>query len=428
MIYIYAFRTKNTRTSGGRSPATRPHLNNRRKEILMKTKKLAILFVIISIAVLLSSCSTIPIRNPLPEKFGETAQIPNIPRAKFWGDEAPSFAGAVYGQSREKLMQEFPGIFGREHNYLALSGGGAKGAFGAGLLVGWSAAGTRPEFTMVTGISTGALMAPFIFLGTAYDALLKEMYTTYSTKDLVIKRNVLSALTGSSAVDTTPMRNMLAKYVTQQIIEAIAVEYKKGRRLWIGTTNLDAQRPVIWNIGLIASSGQPGALELIRKVILASASIPAIFPPVLIEVEADGMRYDEMHVDGGTASQVFLYPADLHWNLVVQHLEVKGTPKVYVIRNSFLKPDWEMVHPKILPIAGVSINSLIRTQGIGDMYRIYLDCQRDGLDFNLAYIPENFDLKPKEDFDPVFMGKLFNLGYQLARNGYPWGKAPPGFN
>jgi len=419
---------KNNRASGGRSPATGPHLNDRRKEILMKSKKLSILFVIISIVLLLSSCATIPIRNPLPEKFGETAQIPGIPRAKFWGDEAPPFAGAVYGQSREKLMQEFPGVFGREHNYLALSGGGAKGAFGAGLLVGWSAAGTRPEFTMVTGISTGALMAPFIFLGTPYDALLKEMYTTYSTKDLVIKRNVLSALTGSSADDTTPMRNMIAKYVNQQIMEAIAVEYKKGRRLWIGTTNLDAQRPVIWNIGLIASSGQPGALELIRKVILASASIPAIFPPVLIEVEADDMRYDEMHVDGGTASQVFLYPADLHWKLVTQHLEVKGTPKVYVIRNSFLKPDWEMVHPKILPIAGVSINSLIRTQGIGDMYRIYLDCQRDGLDFNLAYIPEDFDLKSKEDFDPVYMGKLFNLGYQLARNGYPWDKAPPGFN
>ena len=281
---------------------------------------------------------------------------------------------------------------------------------------------------MVAGISTGAILAPLAFLGPAYDDQIKEMYTTYSTKDLVIKRNVLSALTGSSADDTTPMRNMIAKYVNQQIMEAIAVEYKKGRRLWIGTTNLDAQRPVIWNIGLIASSGQPGALELIRKAILASASIPAIFPPVLIEVEADGMRYDEMHVDGGAASQVFLYPADLDWKLIVQHFEVKGTPKVYVIRNSFLNPDWETVRPKILHIAGVSINSLIRDQGIGDMYRIYLDCQRDGLDFNLAYIPEDFDLKPKEDFDPVYMGKLFNLGYQLARNGYPWDKAPPGFN
>lgn len=280
---------------------------------------------------------------------------------------------------------------------------------------------------MVTGISTGALMAPFAFLGSSYDAQVKEMYTTYSTKDFVIKYNILKTLTGSSAVDTAPLEKMLAKYVNQQIMEAIAAEYKKGRRLYIATTNIDAKRPVIWNIGLIASSGQPGALELIHKALLASASIPAIFPPVLFEVEANGMRYDEMHVDGGAASQVFLYPADLDWKLVIQKFEVKGTVKAYVIRNSFLKPDWETVHPKILPIAGVSISSLIRTQGIGDMYRIYLDCQRDGLDYNLAYIPETFDLESTEDFDPVYMGKLFDLGYQMARNGYPWDKAPPGF-
>ena len=393
----------------------------------MKTKRSTILFVFVSVAFLLSSCGTIPIRKPLPQEFGDTAQIPDIPRARFWGDAVPPFAKAVYGQSREKLMQEFPAVFGREHNYLALSGGGANGAFGAGLLAGWSAAGNRPEFAMVTGISTGALTAPFAFLGPAYDAQLKEMYTTYSTKDLVIKRNILATLTGDSAVDTTPLKKMLAKYVNQQVMEAIAAEYKKGRRLWVGTTNLDAKRPVIWNIGLIASSGQPGALELIHKVILASASIPAAFPPVLIEVEADGKRYDELHVDGGTASQVFLYPAGLDWRIVTQKLEVKGTPKVYVIRNSFLKPAWETVQPKIMPIAGYSIDSLIRTQGIGDMYLIYLDCQRDGIDYNLAYIPDDFSIKPKEDFDPVYMGKLFDLAYQLAKNGYPWDKAPPGF-
>lgn len=393
----------------------------------MKAKQSAVLCVFISIACLLSSCATVPVRNPLPERLGDTARVPGIPRARFWGDEAPSFFEAVVGQSHAKLMRQFPGIMGREHNYLALSGGGAKGAFGAGLLVGWSAAGTRPEFTMVTGISTGAIMAPFAFLGPAYDAQLKEMYTIYSTKDLVLKRNILAALTGSSLDDTTPLSDMIAKYVNRQVMEAIAAEHRKGRRLWIGTTNLDARRPVIWNLGLIAASGRPGALELIHRVILASASIPALFPPVLIEVEAGGRRYDEMHVDGGTAAQVFLYPAGFDWRLVIQNLEVKGTPKVYVIRNSFLQPDWETVKPKILAIAGESINSLIRTQGIGDMYRIYLDCQRDGLDYNLAYIPEDFDLKPKEDFDPVYMGKLFDLGYQLAADGYPWEKAPPGF-
>lgn len=389
--------------------------------------KQSILWAIIALSFLLNGCATIPVRNPLPEKFGDIAQIPDIPEARFWGDQAPSFYKSVAVQSRERLMAEFPTVFGREHNYLAISGGGSNGAFGAGLLVGWSAAGTRPEFTMVTGVSTGALMAPFAFLGPDYDARLKEMYTTYSTKDLLIKRNILNILTGSSAADTTPLKIMLAKDITPQVMDAIAVKHKNGQRLWIGTTHLDAKRPVIWNIGLIASSGQPGSLGLIHKIMLASASIPGAFPPVLIKVEADGKHYDEMHVDGGTASQVFLYPADLDWKVVIKHFEVKGTPNAYVIRNSFLKADWETVHPRIMNIAGESIDSLIRTQGIGDMYRIYLDCQRDGIDYNIAYLPEDFDVIPNEEFDPVYMGKLFDRGYQLAESGYPWGNAPPGF-
>jgi len=393
----------------------------------VKTRPLNILVVFISISFLLSGCTAIPIRKSLPEELGEAAHIPDIPRARVWGDEKPSYFEEWFAQSREELMNRYPGIMGREHNYLAVSGGGANGAFGAGLLVGWSAAGTRPEFTMVTGISTGALAAPFAFLGPAYDTQLKEMYTTYSTKDLVKMGNILKAISGYSAIDTTPLRNLIAKYINHQIMEAIAAEYRKGRALWIGTTNLDAKRPVIWNIGVIAASGGPEALELIHKVILASASIPAAFPPVFIEVEADGDRYDEMHVDGGTASQIFLYPAGIDWGRVAQRLEVNGTPRAYLIRNSSLEPEWETVSPKILPIAGQSIVSLIRTQGIGDMYRIYLNCMRDGLDYNLAYIPEDFDPEPSEAFDPVYMGKLFDLGYRLAKEGYPWSKAPPGF-
>lgn len=391
----------------------------------MKTRPLNILVVFISISFLLSGCTAIPIRKSLPEELGEAAHIPDIPRARVWGDEKPSYFEEWFAQSREELMNRYPGIMGREHNYLAVSGGGANGAFGAGLLVGWSAAGTRPEFTMVTGISTGALAAPFAFLGPAYDTQLKEMYTTYSTKDLVKMGNILKAISGYSAIDTTPLRNLIAKYINHQIMEAIAAEYRKGRALWIGTTNLDAKRPVIWNIGVIAASGGPEALELIHKMILASASIPAAFPPVFIEVEADGDRYDEMHVDGGTASQIFLYPAGIDWGRVAQRLEVNGTPRAYLIRNSSLEPEWETVSPKILPIAGQSIVSLIRTQGIGDMYRIYLNCMRDGLDYNLAYIPEDFDPEPSEAFDPVYMGKLFDLGYRLAKEGYPWSKAPP---
>jgi hypothetical protein len=267
---------------------------------------------------------------------------------------------------------------------------------------------------MVTGISTGAIMAPFAFLGSAYDAPIKEMYTTYSTKDLVKKLNLLTTITGSAAPDTKPLQKMLVKYIDQGVVQAIATEYEKGRRIFIGTTNLDAKRPVIWNIGLIAATHRPDAPALIRTIILASASIPGAFPPVIIEVEAGGKRYDEMHVDGGTATQVFLYPADVNWEFVIQNLEVKGTPRVFRIRNSFLDPEYEAVETKIFPIANISMDSLIRTQGIGDMYRIYLDCQRDGIEYNLAYVPETFGLKPNESFDPFYMGKRFDLGYRMA--------------
>jgi hypothetical protein len=394
----------------------------------MKYKYSTVLSVLFfTISFLLCSCGTVPVRNPIPEELSNQAQIPGIPRARFWGDEVPSFFEAVADQPQEKLKQEFSGIYGQAHNYLALSGGGSNGAFGAGILVGWSAAGTRPEFTMVTGISTGSIIAPFAFLGSAYDAQLKEMYTTYSTKDLIIQHNILTTLTGSGAADTAPLKKMIAKYINQAFMEAIAAEFKKGRRLWVGTTNLDAKRPVIWNIGLIAASNHPDALDLIHKVIIASASIPGAFSPVIIEVVSGGKQYDELHVDGGTARQVFLYPADMDWKLVTQHLDVKGTPRVYVIRNSFIKPEYETIEAKILPITNISIGSLIRTQGIGDMYRIYLDCQRDGIEYNLAYIPDTFDMKPNESFDPVYMGELFDLGYQMAKPGYPWIDAPPGF-
>jgi len=395
--------------------------------VMFKIKSVIVPMALLLMTGLLYGCGTIPHRAPLPEALSATAEIAGVPRARFWGDETPKFFDEIMRLPLEKRQALFSGIMGREHHYLALSGGGANGAFGAGLLVGWTAAGTRPEFTMVTGISTGALMAPFVFLGSAYDDELKDMYTKYATKDLVIKYNILSTLTGSSAVSTAPLRKMLAKYIDEEVRTAIAAEYKKGRRLYVSTTNLDAKRPVIWNIGLIAISDRPDALDLIHKIILASASIPAVFPPVLIEVEANGNRYDEIHVDGGTASQVFLYPAELDWRRVEQVMGVKGRPRAYVIRNSFLRPDWETVKPSILPIAGISIDSLIRTQGIGDMYRIYLNCQRDDIDYNLAYIPEDFDVASTEDFDPVYMGKLFQLGYDMAKDRYPWVKTPPGF-
>ena len=326
-----------------------------------------------------------------------------------------------------EMRTRLPGVYGKHHAYLALSGGGSNGAYGAGLLTGWTASGKRPEFAMVTGISTGSLIAPFAFLGPAYDQQLTDIYTKYSTKDLVIKRSVLGMVSAASAVDTAPLQKIIAGYVDANLIAAIAEEHRRGRRLFIGTTNLDAGRPVMWNIGAIANSSDPRAPDLIHKVLLASASIPGAFPPVLINVEAEGKVYDELHVDGGTTTQVFLYPAGVDWKAVTRKLKVPGRPDLYVVRNASLDPTYDPVKPRLVPIAGRSISSLIRTQGIGDMYRMYLGAQRDGLRYHLAFIPKEFDVKSEEPFDLAYMRQLYDVGYEQGKAGTAWASAPPGF-
>ena len=376
----------------------------------------------------LVGCAGAPERQPVPPEYTLKAGIPGIPEARFWGDEWPTFAAERFEEfTVADFQREFDGIYDKPHNYLAISGGGANGAFGAGLLVGWTERGDRPEFSMVTGVSTGALTAPFAFLGADYDDKMKEVYTTTSTEDIATKRSMFAALSGDSMTDTTPLKALIARYIDAEMIDAIAREHKTGRRLFIGTVNLDAGRSVIWNIGAIAASDYPQRITLIQDLLRASAAIPVAFPPVVISVEAEGKQYDEMHVDGGTGSQVFVYPAAADWRLITRKLKVKGKPQVYVIRNSFLDPDYQGMKRSVFPIASRTIESLIRTQGIGDLYQIYALCDRDGNDFNLAYIPSTFTDEPTEGFDPVYMKKLLDLGYQMSLEGYPWEKAPPGF-
>jgi predicted acylesterase/phospholipase RssA len=209
------------------------------------------------------------------------------------------------------------------------------------------------------------------------------------------------------------------------MIRRLAEEHKRGRRLYIGTTNLDAKRPVIWSLTYIAASDYPEKKKLIGDVLLASASIPGAFPPVLIEVEKDGKRYDELHVDGGTVSQVFVYPSSFDFRALLGRLKVTTPPKVFVVRNSKLAPEWEPVEPSIYNLAGVSIASLIRTQGLGDLSQIYLLTQRDGGEYRLAYIPDSFEVEYDELFDPDYMQALYKLGYDLGKAGYPWETIPP---
>ena len=310
-----------------------------------------------------------------------------------------------------------------QDNYLVLSGGGQNGAFGAGLLNGWTNAGTRPEFRVVTGVSTGALIAPFAYLGPAYDATIKEFYTTHSTKDIVRYRIASGLLGGVSVVDSKPLAGLIAKYITHTTLRRIAAEYKKGRYLLVGTTNLDAGRPVIWDMGKIARVGDERALKLFRSVILASASIPGAFPPVMIDVSAEGKSGQEMHVDGGATDNAILLP--FHVNLDQLNKRMKRKRKLYVIINSTLIPRRKKVKFDTFSIAGRSINTLIKRLTIGDTQRLYEFSGRNEIEFNLAAIPDSFTDKPKELFDRAYMRKLFSLAYSLASNGYKWKRKPP---
>lgn len=382
---------------------------------------------------IIPGCGALPREAAVPADAESRAFVPGLdPGIRSWGGESnPAFARLLLASiqrereelARQGVTEELP-----RAEFLAISGGGADGAFGAGMMCAWTELGTRPEFKAVTGISTGALTAPFVFAGPEYDWVLRELYTGTRTEDVLVERGLIGGFLSDAMADTKPLWKLLSKHVDRQLMDAIAAEHRKGRLLIIGTTNLDARRAVLWNVGEIAASGDPGALDLIRKILIASAAIPGAFPPVLIDVEADGRRYQEMHVDGGAMTQVFLYPASMHLREEAQAQGITRERRAYIIRNARLDPDWSQVDRRTMSIAGRAISALIATQGLGDLYRLYLDCQRDGVDYNVAFIPPDFDVTAEEAFDPTYMKALFERGYELTLSGSPWHKFPPGFD
>lgn len=323
--------------------------------------------------------------------------------------------------------------------FLAISGGGENGAFGAGILTAWSEVGTRPVFKAVSGVSTGALIAPFAFLGSAYDKDLERFYTTIDQSQVMISRGLIKGVLGDSLYDSTPLLRLIRGVLTPDFVAAIAREYsEKGRLLLVATTNLDVPVGVLWNIGSIAASGNKDAPDLIAKILLASASIPGALPPVMIDFEAGGERFQEMHVDGGTVAQVVMYPPSFSGDDVMQAVGPDGARelqtiahrerKLYVIRNSRPGPDFETVDRSTLKIAGRAVSTLISTQGVGDLYQLYMICQRDHIDYNVTYIPESFSEKITEPFNRDYMNRLYQVGRNEMLAGKAWIKYPPGYN
>jgi hypothetical protein len=375
---------------------------------------------------LAAACSSLERGMPTPESIVEQATVLGIPNARFWPDtQGQALAReAIAAQQRERTAI---GGAGRlpPAAFLAVSGGGENGAFGAGLLCGWYDSGTIPVFKLATGVSTGAMIAPFAFLGGSYYERLRTLYTTITPSDVLEKRGIFGALFSDALADTTPLLRLIARYCDQRMLADIADAYRKGRILLIGTTNLDEQRPVIWNIGAIAASGRPGALDLVHKILLASAAIPGAFPPVMIDVEAAGRKYQEMHVDGGAVVQTFLYPPDISLRADLRLPEFRRERIAYIIRNGRLDPHSVDVERRLLSITGRTISTMIHYSGYNDIIRIYATTRRDGVGYNLAFIETDFLEYEHEQFDPAYMKALFDYGYARGRAGYRWRKAPP---
>ena len=381
---------------------------------------------------LLTGCTTLSRQNAVPPTLYGQEQIEGMPGIRYQFFSQRGIDAMMRDLQRGSHEQGYIGDPTRRDTayYLSLSGGGDNGAFGAGLLTGWTEHGGRPKFDLVTGVSTGALIAPFAYLGAEYDHVLRYVYTQTTRKDIYIELGLMGALFGDAYADTSPLFRLISEYVNEDLLKRIAFEYDTNNRwLLMATTNLDSGAPVLWNMGKLASIDTPQALNLFRKIMLASAAVPGAFPPVMIDVMADGQQYQEMHVDGGATTQVFMYPAAL--GAEARRSGVVSPYKrreAYIIRNARLDAEWRQIERNTLDIMGRGINQLIQSQGFGDIQRIYLTSLRDRIGFNLAYIGPDFNEPHTQEFDRAYMSALYAYGYRLGRAGYPWVHMPPGYD
>jgi predicted acylesterase/phospholipase RssA len=387
---------------------------------------------LIAAAVALTGCGTLP-RHPPPVELMSQAKIPEMPDVRAWaGRRSPAMERDLDESFRQESASDFPrGPDGYVlYPHLALSGGGPNGAFGAGFLNGWTKTGQRPVFKIVTGVSTGALMAPFAFLGPKYDDALREFYTTTSSADIFTpSRSLLrQLLAGESLVDTGPLAGLIAKHLDPAFLEQIAEAHRHGRRLYMGTVDLDSQRFVVWNMGLIAMSGRPEALDLFRKVVLASASVPVAFPPVFFDVEVQGQRYDEMHVDGAVGANVF-YNGGVFSASAARARAGKdnGREDIFVIHNGQLAPVAAVTPRTLRGIALRTLDSAAKSAVVGDLFRIYAVSLHEQSDFHWVTLPDGIEITGTEFFDPVKMRQLYEVGYRAAQTEKAWTTEPPGW-
>lgn len=358
----------------------------------------------------LGACTSLP-RTPYTAAEASTSRVLDIDGLRRYADDP------VTKFSFEKDNST------ATRSYLALSGGGADGAYGVGVLNGWTAARTRPTFTVVSGVSTGGLIAPFAFLGPQYDDTLKEVYTSGIAESLLNDPSIMRVLFGSGLFGNTRLRELVARYVGPEIMAQVAREHAKGRKLLVVTTDLDTQRTAIWDMGKIAAVGTPEALKLFRDVMAASASIPLVFPPIMIDAEGQGRKFQEMHVDGGVTAPVLTLPEAL----LFQSGRMPGSARmdIYILVNKKIERNFELVSNGTIDVASRSLSAITQSQTRSIILSTYDFAKRNRLGFHLSYIARDYPAPPSEGFDTTYMRALYQYGYEKAASGQAWTSTLP---
>lgn len=397
----------------------------------MKKKTLYSLLLILSFFLSLSGCAHL--RRSVPEDLINKVVVAGMPNVCSYIDNPsiPFMSESLINSFKEEDKQDYVVDGVKNYPALIISGGVSNSAYGVGFLKGWSKEGSRPVFKIVTGVSSGGIVAIFAFLGKDYDDELEELFTSISTKDIVEQKNMfLSLLFGDSLMSSKPLAKKIEKVIDDKLLAKIAEEHKKGRRLYIGTTDLDAQRFVIWDMGAIASIGGNDSIKMFHKIVLASCALPIIVSPVYFNVEADSKNYEEMHADGAATTGIFYIYQLLESMECASHACIidpgKFRSRLYVLCCSNLAPHSQQVGGSLVAIASRALDTYGSAKMLGETYRIYTFAKEKEWDYNLAYIPDDFPPAQKEMFDKQEMHRLFNRGYEDALKGYKWHKTPPG--
>ncbi len=356
-----------------------------------------------------------PERSPLPSRvrrrrpapIGVKASIPGFENVRLSVSEAEASLAAA----ADRLSLPAASADGGEFNILAISGGAASGAFGAGVLVGLSRAGRRPHFAIVTGVSTGALMAPFAFLGSGWDDRLTDAYTGGHAARLWTLTQLAPTLDGG-LLRREALDGLINPFIDDDLVAAVAREHVRGRRLLVATTDLDSEEACIWDMGEIACRGGPAALALFREVLAASASLPGIFPPRRIASEVGGVDYEEMHVDGGVAAPLFVMPeALLRWKILGQRLR---RSRVYVIVNMSLDQSSQTTDPGIIAILTRSFDTMLRFSYRQSLSLVANFCALNQLPLSVASIPVDSLAGNMLAFDTPSMRQIFDAAASRA--------------